>query len=74
MASRQACLEAASLAAFYCKARGSSTVAVDYTEKRYVRRPKGGTSGMALITQAKTLFVEPKIMVKQEDEYLPKGD
>lgn len=51
--------EAAVLAAYYSKARGQTKVAVDYTEARYVRKPKGGKAGEALITREKTIVVRP---------------
>lgn len=52
-------LEAASLAAFYSKARNSSKVPVDYTEKRYVRKPAGAKPGFVLYENFKTLIVDP---------------
>jgi predicted ribosome quality control (RQC) complex YloA/Tae2 family protein len=35
-------------------------VPVDYTLKKYVRRPKGSPSGAALYQNEKTLYVNPK--------------
>lgn len=49
--------EAAQLAAYFSKARNAGKVAVHYTAVRFVRRPKGGKPGTALITQEKTLVV-----------------
>ncbi|MGH7394712.1 MAG: NFACT RNA binding domain-containing protein, partial [Candidatus Methylomirabilales bacterium] len=51
--------EAAVLAAYYSKARGQTKVAVDYTAARYVRKPKAGKVGEALITREKTIVVRP---------------
>lgn len=51
--------EAAVLAAYYSKARDQGKVAVDYTEARHVRKPKGGKVGEALITREKTIVVRP---------------
>ena len=61
-------LEAANLAVYFSKARGSSKVAVDYTEKRYVRKPKGAPPGFVLYDNFKTIIVdpEPKILEKFE--------
>lgn len=51
--------EAAGLAAYYSKARGERKIAVDYTEARHVRKPKGGKVGEALISREKTIVVRP---------------
>jgi predicted ribosome quality control (RQC) complex YloA/Tae2 family protein len=52
--------QAASAAAFFSNARSSSTVAVNYTEVRYVRKPRKAPPGTVLISNEKTIFVEPK--------------
>jgi predicted ribosome quality control (RQC) complex YloA/Tae2 family protein len=52
--------QAASIAAYFSNAKNSTTVPVNYTEVRYVRKPRKASAGTALITSAKTLFVEPK--------------
>jgi predicted ribosome quality control (RQC) complex YloA/Tae2 family protein len=51
--------QAAQLAAYYSQARGSARVAVDYTERRYVRRIKGAGPGLVTYTQEKTVRVVP---------------
>jgi len=51
--------EAAVLAAWFSKARGSSRVPVDYTEVRYVKKPHGAKPGMVIFTHNKTLYVTP---------------
>lgn len=51
--------EAASLAALHSKARSSGTVAVDWTRRKYVRKPRGAPPGRVLVSQAKTIFVAP---------------
>ncbi len=51
--------EAASLAAYYSKARNSSNVPVDYTLVRYVKKPSGAKPGMVIYTHQKTLYVNP---------------
>jgi len=51
--------EAATLAALYSKARSSGTVAVDWTRRKHVRKPRGAPPGRVSILQAKTIFVEP---------------
>lgn len=55
----QTILEAAGVAAWFSNARKDSSVAVDYTFKKYVRKPKDPTPGQAIFTRNKTVFVEP---------------
>lgn len=52
-------LEAATLAAYHSKARGSSQVPVDYTLVRHVKKPKGAKPGFVIYEQQKTLFITP---------------
>jgi predicted ribosome quality control (RQC) complex YloA/Tae2 family protein len=52
--------QAAQLAAYYSQARGSARVAVDYTERRYVRRIKGAAPGLVSYTQEKTIRIAPR--------------
>jgi len=52
--------QAASVAAFFSSAKNSSTVPVNYTEVRYVRKPRKSPAGTAIISNSKTIFVEPK--------------
>jgi predicted ribosome quality control (RQC) complex YloA/Tae2 family protein len=56
----QTILEAAGVAAWFSNARKDSSVAVDYTFKKYVRKPKDPTPGQAIFTRNKTVFVEPR--------------
>jgi predicted ribosome quality control (RQC) complex YloA/Tae2 family protein len=51
--------QAAQLAAYYSQVRGSARVAVDYTERRYVRPIKGAGPGLVTYTQEKTIHVAP---------------
>ena len=51
--------EAATLAAWYSKARTSGTVAVSWTRRKHVRKPRGAPPGRVSLLQAKTVFVEP---------------
>jgi len=52
---------AAGIAAYFSKARTSSTVPVIYAEKRHVRRPRKSKAGTALCSRGKTIFVKPDI-------------
>ncbi len=52
--------QAASLAAYYSQARGSTSVPVDYTLQRHIRHMKGGGPGMVIYERERTIYVEPK--------------
>lgn len=52
--------EAASLAAYHSKARGSAQVPVDYCQVRYVKKPAGAKPGMVIFSNQHTLYVVPK--------------
>lgn len=51
--------EAALIAAFNSSARNGSTVPVDYTQVKYVKKPSGAKPGMVIYTNQKTLYVTP---------------
>ena len=52
-------LRAAAIAAFYSKARNADNVPVDYTYKKFVKKPNGAAPGKVIYTDYKTLFVTP---------------
>ena len=56
----QSILEAAQIAAGHSKASEGSTVAVDYTQRRYVKKPSGSKPGFVIYTHQKTLYVSGK--------------
>lgn len=51
--------EAAMLSAFYSQARDSSSIPVDYTTIRHVRKPSGAKPGFVIYDNQKTLFITP---------------
>lgn len=51
--------EAANLAAYYSKARESSSVPVDYTVVKQVKKPNGSKPGFVIYFEQTTLFVTP---------------
>jgi len=55
--------EAASLAAYYSKGREGSRVPVDYTLRRYVKKPSGAKPGFVIYTHQKTLYVQPREVI-----------
>jgi predicted ribosome quality control (RQC) complex YloA/Tae2 family protein len=57
--SRATLEEVASWAAFHSKARTAGKVPVNYTQKKYVRKPRGAKPGLVYIEREKTLLVRP---------------
>jgi predicted ribosome quality control (RQC) complex YloA/Tae2 family protein len=51
--------EAGVLAALYSKARTSSSVPIDWTRRKHVRKPRGSAPGSVLPDRVKTIFVRP---------------
>ncbi|MEW9667557.1 NFACT family protein [Ammoniphilus sp. 3BR4] len=58
--------EAASIAAFFSKARGSNQIPVDYTLIKHVRKPSGAKPGFVTYDHQKTIYVS-------SDEELVRG-
>jgi len=50
--------EAARLAAYHSKARTSAIVPVDWTRRKYVRKPRGAPPGAVVPQRVRTLFVD----------------
>ena len=61
------------LAAYYSKARFSKGVAVDFTQVRYVRKPRKSKAGYVEYKNQKTLFVEPVSIRDAKNEIFTKG-
>jgi len=58
--------EAASLAAFFSKARKSENVPVDYTEVENVNKPRGAKPGLVYYEKYQTIYIDPdKKLVKK---------
>ncbi|MGH7501239.1 MAG: NFACT RNA binding domain-containing protein [Longimicrobiales bacterium] len=51
--------EAAVLAALHSQARTSGVVAVDWTRRKYVRKPRKALPGRVMVERVRTIFVEP---------------
>ena len=51
--------ESAQVAAYFSKARGEKKAAVIYTQAKYVRKPKRGKPGLALVEREKSIVVQP---------------
>ena len=52
-------LEAANLSAFYSKSQNSSSVPVDYTEVKNVKKTSGAKPGMVIYSTNKTMYITP---------------
>jgi len=55
----EAISEAAAIAAFFSRGRGSTRIPVDYTPARNVHRPKGARPGFVTCLHQKTILVTP---------------
>ena len=52
-------LEAARLAAHFSRAREDAKVAVNYTQRKFVSKPRGAAPGLVYLSSFRTLLVEP---------------
>ena len=50
---------AVQLAAYFSKARSSSNIPVDCTQRRFVKKPSGSKPGFVIFTNQKTYFTNP---------------
>ncbi|WP_242144504.1 MULTISPECIES: NFACT family protein [unclassified Bacillus cereus group] len=57
--SEETLLEAAKIAAYYSKAKNSSSVPVDFTKIRHVKKPSGAKLGFVTYDHQQTLYVTP---------------
>jgi len=57
--------EAAMLAAWHSKSRGSALVPVDWTRRKYVRKPRGGAPGLVVVQRCRTVFVHPDAQLER---------
>lgn len=55
----QSITEAATIAAYYSKARDSSKVPVDYVQIKHIRKPNGAKPGFVIFEGQKTILVDP---------------
>jgi predicted ribosome quality control (RQC) complex YloA/Tae2 family protein len=58
--------QVAAIAAFFSKARNSTTVPVVYAEKRFVRKPRKSKPGTAVCQRGTTIFVRPELPEKEQ--------
>jgi len=60
------------LAAWYSKGRNSQNVPVDYTARKYVKKPGGAVPGFVLYTHQKTRYITPQEREIKQLELLEK--
>ncbi|HYE16649.1 MAG TPA: NFACT family protein [Pyrinomonadaceae bacterium] len=53
-------IEAAQLAAHFSQARKDAKVAVNYTQRKFISKPKGAAPGLVYLSSFRTLLVEPR--------------
>jgi len=58
---KEAISAAASIAAYYSKARNAGNVPVAYCEKKYVKKKKGFREGTVVMEKEKVVFVKPNL-------------
>jgi predicted ribosome quality control (RQC) complex YloA/Tae2 family protein len=58
--------EAAILAALHSRARSSGTVPVDWTRRKYVRKPRKAGPGLVIPERVRTVFVEPDARLEEQ--------
>ena len=63
--------EGAMLSAFYSKAKNSSKVPVDYTEKKNVKKPNGSKPGFVIYETNKTAYITTS---EEEIKKIRRGD
>ena len=51
-------IQAANLAAYFSKAKKDNKVLVDYTFKKYIKKPKNAKPGMVIYSQEKSLWIK----------------
>jgi predicted ribosome quality control (RQC) complex YloA/Tae2 family protein len=57
--SEETIIEAAMIAAYFSKGRESSSVPVDFTKVRYVKKPSGAKPGFVIYDHQQTVYVTP---------------
>lgn len=54
-------IKAAEIAAYYSKGRKAKYVPVAYTQKKYVRKPKGAAQGAVVLDREEVIMVQPRL-------------
>jgi len=57
--------EAAAIAAWHSRSRGSTVAPVDWTRRKHVRKPRGGPPGLVLVDKVKTVNARPSAALER---------
>jgi predicted ribosome quality control (RQC) complex YloA/Tae2 family protein len=49
----------AAIASYYSRSKNETLAAVMYTDRKFVRKPKGATPGLVKVDRHETVLVEP---------------
>ncbi len=58
--------KAAAIAAYYSKSRNAGYTPVAYTQKKYVRKPKGAATGAVMLEREEVVMVKPGLAVQEK--------
>ncbi|MBV9240528.1 MAG: DUF814 domain-containing protein [Acidobacteria bacterium] len=61
-------IEAAELAAFYSDAREQTKAAVNYTQRKFVNKPRKSAPGLVSLASHRTIMVKPQVTAKKKEE------
>jgi predicted ribosome quality control (RQC) complex YloA/Tae2 family protein len=61
---KQVMMTAASIAAYYSKAKTQKNVPVSYTQRKYVKKDRKGKTGAAIMMREQVMFVDPELPEK----------
>jgi predicted ribosome quality control (RQC) complex YloA/Tae2 family protein len=59
-------IEAAALAAWHSKSRGSTIVPVDWTRRKHVRKPRGAPPGTVTVERTKSIAARPSAALEKK--------
>lgn len=63
---KEAIEQAAEIAAFYSDAKTQSIAPVSYTQRKFVRKPKGAHPGAVILEREEVIMVRPQLRVKEQ--------
>lgn len=61
-------IEAAELAAFYSDAREQTKAAVNYTQRKFVNKPRKAAPGLVSLASHRTIMVKPQVTAKKKED------
>jgi predicted ribosome quality control (RQC) complex YloA/Tae2 family protein len=61
-------VEAAELAAFYSDAREQTKAAVNYTQRKFVNKPRKAAPGLVSLASHRTIMVKPQVTAKKKED------